>query len=117
MTPLKPSLAKQFLKTLVNMENEIISNKSQLKIAINKNKNHQIFEILVRSLLDLDGVEIKTKFIEILNMLTDYSFIFKMALTERLNKEYYSFNKTQPLTENHFNYLKSISSLLSKICI
>ncbi|CDW83415.1 heat repeat-containing protein 1 [Stylonychia lemnae] len=114
-TPLKSKPLKSILKDLVAMGNEIITDKSQLQIVLSNSPHTKVIDQVVRHILDLPTITLKSKFVEILSLLTNFSLVFSMSLQEQLNKEFFQL-KQGKTAEQELAYLYQIGSLIQQIC-
>ena len=90
LTPLKPSKAVLFLEELSAGHSEILQDPSQLATFLNKSKHQDVFEIVLRTLLDWPTNEIKSKLISLLSCVNLHNMVFSISLSDTLNRIYHT---------------------------
>lgn len=113
-TPLKIKPIQKLFKTIMQLKDEIIADKTQVGIAFNASSNVTFVDQTVRILLDLPTIKMRTKFVSALRILNKYSIVFGMSLQEQLNKEYYQLKQRVIDTKDH-EYLSVLGDLINKI--
>jgi hypothetical protein len=114
MTPLKAKSIQKQLKTFTQLRDEIIADSSQMATALNNPFNVSMIDSIVRFLLDLPSIRIKTLFIESLKAVSKYSIIFGIGFQEQLNKTYFQIKQAKGV--DHSEYIAQIGSLIQKMC-
>lgn len=114
MTPLKAKSIQKQLKSFTALKDEIIADSSQMTIALNNPSNVSIIDSIVRFLLDLPSIRIKTLFIQSLKAVSKYSIIFGIGFQEQLNKTYFQIKQAKGT--DHSEYIAELGSLIQKMC-
>ena len=85
-SPMKPKKAQLFLEELLQHQSEIVQDSSQLKTFLDKTKQQDLLEIVLRTLLDLPTYEMKGRLIEVLSLPNEHSMVFSLTLADILNR-------------------------------
>eukprot|EP00347_Sterkiella_histriomuscorum_P023758 403333488 len=114
-TPMKQKPMKSILKDLIQMKTEILTDRSQLSVGLNNSPHVKLIDQVVRSMIDLPSIKVKSKFVEVLSLLNNFSVIFSMGLQEQLNKEFLMINQNK-LSQDSQDYLYQVGQLIQQVC-
>ena len=83
---MKLQQAQALLNELLKVKTELIADKSQLGTALNKYKKSEIFEEVLRILLDLPSFLCKAKLLSMLSIVKNHSSIFSINLSHNIGR-------------------------------
>ena len=91
--PLKKPITAHLLKTISKVKLELIEDRNQLGTTLNKVKNQEIFEHLVRSLSEYPSFISKGKLISVLSLVPHQTLVFAMNLCKVQDKLFAELNE------------------------
>jgi hypothetical protein len=78
---MKPKLATQLLKSVLESKSAIIEDNRQLRLNLGSFPKLEVFEQLLRCLLDYPSFKCKQKFIDVLTLVQTHAMTFAISLS------------------------------------
>lgn len=86
LVAMKPKAAIQLLESIVKSASDISQDSNQLKLCLSKFTHPEVFEQLLRCLLDYPTFDSKRKLIEVLTLVSKHATVFALNLGQLLFK-------------------------------
>lgn len=98
VTPMIDTNALSLINELVKFKNELINDRGQLSYVLKSHKKPEIFDKILRTLLDYPTFALKAKVFEALQQNPKHSLAFALNLSNLLNKVFAQLQPTTTLT-------------------
>lgn len=83
---MKSKTVTSLLEDLITSKADLVVDRGQLKLVLSKHHKPEVFEEILRSLLDYPTAKLKQKLLEVLTLPQKHAIIFCMNLSQSLAK-------------------------------
>ena len=115
LTPMKSKSVSSLLQELVvDAKSELVLDRGQLKPVLSKHQKPEVYEEILRTLLDYPTYDLKRKLLAVLTLPQQHVMIFCMNLTQALPKIFSQVGKTSSDVKID-EYLATLGDLISHL--
>lgn len=90
---MKSKTVISLLEDLIAAKSDLVVDRGQLKLVLSKHQKPEVYEEILRSLLDYPTAQLKQKLLEVLSLPQKHAIIFCMNLSQSLSKVFVQLDK------------------------
>jgi hypothetical protein len=110
---MKSKSVSSLLSDLLQVRVELIQDRSQLKLCLNKYQKPEVFEEILRTLLDYPTFRLKQRLLDVLSLVQKQANIFCLNLVQVLTKLFVQIEHKQ--SPEAITYAVSLGHLIQKL--